>query len=473
MTIDTNRAATTGHGIRHAALAALALSMLLASLGVSVSTITLPVLAREFQAPMHYVQWVILAYLLSLTATVVIGGRLGDVLGKRPVFLAGLALFAAASALSGLAPSLEMLIAARAMQGLGGAILMALPLAIARETVGKDLMGTAMGLLGTMSAVGTALGPTLAGILIAWSGWRLAFPVMAAGGLAALAFSAVAIPSDQNTGARNWRRVDIPGACVLALTLICFSLAMTGGRSGFESQQVALAAAAFASGGIFALVESRRYHPLVALYVLREQGLAGGLAANILVSAVMMTTLVVSPFFLTLGLGLDEVQAGLVLSVGPAVAALSGVPAGHLVDRFGAQPVALFGLGQIAAALTGLALLPHMLGVAGYVLPLVLLTPGFQLFLAANNTALMLVSGENQRGMVSGLLGLSRNLGFMAGASVMMALFAAAAGTRQIVDAPAAIVGRAFTVTFLAGVAMTACACLITIASLRRRNIAN
>ena len=470
MATDTTGFETDTSATRRAGLAALALSTLLASLGISISTIALPVLARDFAAPMHQVQWVILAYLLSLTATVVIGGRLGDLFGKRPVFLAGLALFVVASALSALAPSLGVLIAARALQGLGGAVLMALPLAIARETVGKELMGTAMGVLGTMSAIGTALGPSLAGVLIAWSGWRLAFLVMAVAGLAALVFAVFAVSADRKPVSRNWASVDMPGATVLALALIAFSLAMTGGRSGFGTTHLVLLAAALAGGVVFALVERNRPIPLVQPSTLRAPGMASGLTVNVLASTVMMMTLVVSPFFLTLGLGLNEVQAGLVLSVGPAASALSGIPAGRITDRLGAPRVAILGLAQIALALTCLALLPHLFGVAGYLASLLLLTPGYQLFLAANNTALMLGAREDQRGMVSGLLGLSRNLGFMTGASVMMALFAAATGTRQIIDAAPGMVGYAFTVTFLTAAAMVACAFCIALFSARRRN---
>lgn len=461
-TIETSAANRAG-------LAALALAILLASLGVSIATIALPVLALEFSAPMHQVQWVILAYLLALTATVVIGGRMGDLFGKRTVFLAGLALFAAASALSTLAPSLGALIAARALQGIGGAILMALPMAIARETVGPHLMGTAMGVLGTMSAIGTALGPSLAGFLIDWSGWRLAFAVLTFAGLAALAFAAFAVPADRKSETASLAHVDMPGAAVLALVLVAFSLAMTGGEEGFATAHLAMLGLALAGSAVFVQVERRRPVPLVQLAVLRDAGMASGLAVNLIVATVMMATLVVGPFFLTLGLGLDAVQAGLVLSVGPAVSALSGIPAGRITDRLGTARVVRIGLVQICAGLVCLAVLPHIFGVAGYVMSLVLLTPGFQLFLAANNTELMLTARQDQRGMISGLLGLSRNLGFMTGASVMTAVFTAGLGTRQIVDAGADTVGDAFSITFLAAAAVIAGTLIVLVLSDWRR----
>ena len=140
-------------------LAVLAVAILLASLGVSIATVALPTLAQAFTTPMASVQWVVLAYLLSVTVAIVAGGRMGDLFGHRRVLLVGLAVFAAASAGAAVAPTLGVLIAARAAQGIGGAILMALPMSIARETVPTERTGAAMGLLGSMSAIGTALGP--------------------------------------------------------------------------------------------------------------------------------------------------------------------------------------------------------------------------------------------------------------------------------------------------------------------------
>lgn len=144
------------------ALASLSLSMLLSSLGTSIANVGLPTLAQAFNASFQQVQWVVLAYLLAITTLIVSVGRLGDLAGRRRLLLAGIFLFTVASALCGLAPTLSLLIASRAVQGLGAAIMMALTMAFVGETVPKAKTGSAMGLLGTMSAIGTALGPSLA-----------------------------------------------------------------------------------------------------------------------------------------------------------------------------------------------------------------------------------------------------------------------------------------------------------------------
>ena len=153
------------------ALASLSLTMVMPSLDTSIANAGLPAMAQALGASFQGVQWIVLAYLLVITALTVSFGRLGDVVGRRRLLLVGIALFTGASLACGLAPSLALLIAARAVQGLGAAIMMALAVAIVSDIVPKARIGRAMGLLGTMSAIGTTLGPSLGGMLTGALGW--------------------------------------------------------------------------------------------------------------------------------------------------------------------------------------------------------------------------------------------------------------------------------------------------------------
>src|SRR4051812_40372820 len=181
------------------ALAGLSLSMLLSSLGTSIANVALPTLAQAFAASFQDVQWVVLAYLLAITTVIVSAGRLGDMTGRRRLLLAGFVLFTAASVLCGVAPTLWLLVVARAAQGLGAAVMMALTMAFVGETVPKEKTGRAMGLLGTMSAIGTALGPSLGGILIAGLGWRAIFLINLPLGLMTLFLAYRYLPVDRRT----------------------------------------------------------------------------------------------------------------------------------------------------------------------------------------------------------------------------------------------------------------------------------
>ena len=352
---------TTSRG----SLVGLSLSMLLASLGTSIANVGLPSLAQAFDASFHAVQWVVLAYLLAITAVIVSAGRLGDHLGRRRLLLAGLLLFTVACGLCGVAPALEWLIAARILQGLGAAVMMSMALGMVGDTVAKERTGRVMGLLGTMSAVGTAMGPSLGGVLLSLWGWRAIFLVGVPLGSVAVALAYHYLPVDRprapaSTGPGVWSSLQAPA-------------------------------------------------------------LRAGLAMSALVAAVIMATFVVGPFYLSRGLGLDPEWMGLAMALGPCVAAFTGVPAGRLTDRFGSQRMTLAGLGLLAC---GALLLSLASGLVAYLASLVILTTGYSLFQAANNTAVMSDVDGSRRGTVSGLLNLSRNLGLIFGASVLGAVFA-------------------------------------------------
>jgi len=431
-----------------------------ASLGVSIASVLLPTLTQSFSATVSGVHWVVLIYLMSITVAVVPAGRLGDLYGQRRVLMSGLVVFIIGAVLCATAPDLNMLIAGRALQGLGGAILIALPMAIARDLVPTERLGTAMGLLGTTSAIGTALGPSLGGVLLAWSDWRMAFWLLAAFGTFALFLSVAALPRSATRIAASLRELDLAGTFVLVFALAAYALATSDGVSGVPLPTIVLFAAALIGIALFVIVETRVSSPLVPMMLLSERKTGIGFAMNMLIGTVMMSTLVVGPFFLAFSLGLNEVLIGLVLAVGPVMSALSGVPAGRLTDRIGANRVVLIGLLQAMLGLLCLAFLPRYFGVAGYIIALVMLTPAFQLFLAANNTIVMVDADKKQRGRLSGLLGLSRNLGLMTGASAMPTVFVAFLGTGDVAVAAVEDVAQAFSMTFViaAGLAMTALA---------------
>ncbi|WP_349358921.1 MFS transporter [Stappia sp.] len=429
------------------AVICLAASMLLASLGVSIANVALPALAGAFAAPMSDVQWVVIAYLLSVTVLTVIAGRLGDRLGRGRVMAGGLLVFAVATVLCALAPTLPALIAARAVQGLGAAVPMALAVALVRETVAEDRTGRAMGLLGTMSAVGTALGPALGGALIAAFDWRAVFLALApVAGLAALLASRV-LPVAAPTARKPTGAFDLPGIVLLCLALTAYALSMTLNGEALGALNAMLLAVAAGATVAFVVVERRVATPLVDLSALRDPVLSTGLIATALVSTVMMTTLVVGPFFLAFALGLSAWQVGLVMSFGPVLAALCGVPSGRLVDRCGADAVLRVGLAAMTLGALALAVLPA--GVAGYLAGLVLLTPGYQLFQAATMTRVMLKVAPGERGVVSGMLSLSRNLGLITGAAAMGAVFAVSVGTSDMAAASASQVTEGLRTTFL------------------------
>jgi EmrB/QacA subfamily drug resistance transporter len=429
-------------------LASLSLSMLLSSLGTSIANVGLPTFAQVFNASFQEVQWIVLAYLLATTTLIVSVGRLGDITGRRRLLLAGVFLFTVSAMLCGMAPALWLLIGARAAQGLGAAIMMALTLAFVAETVPKARIGRAMGLLGTMSAIGTALGPSLGGVLISALGWQAVFLVNVPLGIVTFFLAHRYLPADGQRPKSDGAGFDNVGTLLLALTLAAYALAMTIGRGNFGPLNMGLMLAALFGVGLFVLAESRAQSPLIQLAMFRDPVLTASLATSALVSTVMMATLVVGPFYLSRALGLDATGVGLVLSVGPLVVALTGVPAGRIADRFGAQRMTIVGLVGIAAGSFVLSMTPATFGVAGYIAPIVVITIGYALFQTANNTTVMTGIRPDQRGVVSGMLNLSRNLGLVTGASAMGAVFALASATIDITTAHPEAVASGMRITF-------------------------
>lgn len=354
------------------ALVALSLSTALAMFGSSAGAVALPTLGAAFAVPPAQAQWVVLAYLLAVTVVIVGAGRLGDMLGRRRLLAAGLALYAVGALLCAAAPSFWLLAAARAVQGAGAATMLAHAMALAGDAVPKAQLGRAMGLLGTMSAVGTASGPLCGGLLIAWADWRAIFLVSGLAAAATLLLARRVLPAER-TAAKRER-----------------------------------------DGGA----------PLLDLTLFRQPGLRAALIVSLLVATVMMATLVVGPYYLSHDLGLDPAAVGLMIGAGPLVSAVAATPAGRAVDRFGAAAMTAVGLAVALTGALGLAASPLLPGVFSYLAALAVLTGGYSLFQTANNAAVMRDVAAERRGVVAGLLNLSRNLGLIAGASAMGALYA-------------------------------------------------
>ena len=382
--MDT-RTATPSQGIR-----VLALTMLLGSLGTSIANIALPTLTKSFTAPFAQVQAVIVVYLAALTLGSLVAGRLGDRFGLRVALVAGLWLFLAGSLLCAIAPGLPTLIAARLVQGAGAAGLITLSIALIRQTAAPAGLGRAMGLLGTSSALGTALGAPLGGLILPLMGWRGIFWVLLPLAALALALVLTTLPRDTRTA-----RATAPG-----------------------------------------------------LLTVLNRAILPSLTLNLLVAAVMMATLVTSPFYLGITLGLSDTATGLVMAIGPVLSILSGIPAGRLVDAKGAGLVLRLGLALMTAGAAGLTLLPGPFGLAGFVAGVAFLTPGYQLFQAANNTATLAGLPSDRRGTVSGLLALSRNLGLVTGASVLGAVFAWGVGSTDLAGASGPAIATGLRLTF-------------------------
>ena len=256
------------------------------------------------------------------------------------------------------------------------------------------------------------------------------------------------LPKDHIDSKTIPAKFDLTGTVLLVLTLAAYALAMTIGRGSFGQINAILLLAALFGVGMFVLVESRMQAPLIRLATFQNPVLSAGFAMSALVTTVVMATLVVGPFYLSGALVLNPVNVGIVMSSGPIIAALAGAPAGRLVDLLGAYRMGIAGLIGMAIGASLMAVLPTDFGIAGYVGPLMMITGSYALFQAANNTAVMSNIRPDQRGVISGMLNLSRNLGLITGASLMGTVFAMGAATANLLTAPPSSVESGMRLTF-------------------------
>lgn len=408
------------------ALGSLAAIIFLSSLGGSVPNVGLPALSRAFTISFPQAQWIVLAYFLAVISLIVNAGRLADSLGRQRLLLAGLLLFGLASLAAGAAWSFWFLIAARALQGMGGAIMLVLAITLVCDIVSPARLASALGLLGAMSGLGTAAGPSLGGLLIAGFGWRALFLVNVPICLAIAWMVYRTVPPTLHPAAARWRP-DWAGTFLLIVTLCAYCYAATPESGRFAAGNLAALTLALVGAAGFVLIERRAADPLLRLGMFRDLSLCGNLGMSVIGSTVIMAMLVVGPFYLVDGLHITPAKAGLALSAGPVTSAIAGIPIGRLVDRLGSVAMSLAGLVIMGAGAGTLAFSKGIIGLPHFVGSSIVVIGGYAVFQIANNAAVMAKSSSTTRGTFAGLINLSRNIGLVTGASLMASIFSAAA----------------------------------------------
>ncbi len=279
-------------------LVGVSLVLFLAGLDSNIVNVALPTLARELHQPFAAVQWVVLSYLLVTTASMAAVGRLGDLLGKKRVYLAGTLLFTGSSLLCGLSSSIGSLVAARAVQGMGGAVCLALSYAVGGELGSPARVGRTIGWLGTVASVGMTAGPALGGLLLTWWGWPALFLVNVPLGLVACGLLYRYLPQ---ADALPGQALDWAGMALMALWVTCFTLGLTRIEADGLGHPVVLGLLAAATVGAvgFVAYEQRIAQPFLSPQVLRHGPLSASLLASLLVQGVMIATTIVLTYFLT------------------------------------------------------------------------------------------------------------------------------------------------------------------------------
>lgn len=346
-----------GHASKWAVLSIVAVGVFMATLDSSIVNISLPAIARAFDVPLSgAVAWVIIAYLVVVAGALLTTGRLADRIGRKPIWAAGLALFTLSSAFCGGAPSLGLLITARALQGFGGAFLLAISPAMLTSAFAPHERGRALGMNAVVVALGVSAGPTLGGLLTTSLSWRWIFFVNVPLGI--IGFIATLLVLD-SPARRERVHFDLLGALLLALGLMAITLGLSFGQEwGWSSPQLV----GVLMGGVVALValylvEKRVAHPMLILSLLRNRVF---LSANLSLVLSRLSLFAVSfmlPFYFEELRHFPVIAAGLLLTPLPLTIAVFAPLSGALADRIGTRWLAASGL---TVACIGLVLISQL-----------------------------------------------------------------------------------------------------------------
>lgn len=415
-------------------LAATILASAMAFIDGSVVTIALPVLGRELDASLAELQWVVNGYTLFLAALLLVGGAAGDRFGRRRVFVLGTILFAAASAACAAAPGVWSLIAARAVQGVGAAIMVPQSLAIISAAFPPEVRGRAIGTWAGAASISTALGPAVGGFLIDSLGWRAAFWINPPLALAVVLLAQSHVPESRSpaAGRLDWEGGLVAVAVSALLAIGLGALAEPGGALRGAVLVVAGAAAA----GLFVLVERRAAAPLVPVSLFAERAFTGANLLTLALYGALSAVVFLLPFDLIGRRGLGPAEAGLVfLPMGLIIGVLAR-PAGGLADRFGVRAFLVAGSAIVGLAAAWLAFAPAGL-VAGVVAPVVLLAAGMALVVAPLTTAVMNAAPDALAGAASGINNAASRLAGLLAVALVGALAATvfAGGAAGVADA--------------------------------------
>jgi EmrB/QacA subfamily drug resistance transporter len=406
---------------RWIALALLAMAQFVVVLDASIVNVALPTIGESLSFSADNLSWVVNAYVLTFGGFLLLGGRLADLLGRRRVFMGGLILFALASLAGGFADSDGVLIAARAVQGLGAALLSPAALSIVTTTFRDGAeRNKALGVWGAVAGAGGAAGVLLGGVLTEYLGWEWVLWVNVPIGIAAAALAPSLIAESRSDS--ETRAFDFAGAVSVTagLSLLVYALVEAPDAGWGSGQTIGLLAGALALLGIFIAVELRSAAPLVPFRIFRLRTLTGANVVGILTGASLFSMFFFISLYMQNVLGYSAIKAGLsYLPLAVTIIIAAGV-ASTLVTRIGFKPILVAGMGLIAAGLfwfgqisPGGGFLTDVLG------PSLLAAVGLGFAFVPQTIAAVSGVNANEAGLASGLINTSQQVGGALGLAVL------------------------------------------------------
>jgi EmrB/QacA subfamily drug resistance transporter len=456
-------APTPGRHHERVLLFVLLIAQLMVILDITAVNIALPSLAKDLQLTGSNISWTITSYSLIFGSLLLFGGRAADLLGRRRMFLTGLAVFTASSFASAMAGSAATLFAARAGQGLGAAMLSPAALAIIMTAFQGNQRAKALAAWGAVGGAGAAIGVLVGGVLTEFGDWRMIFfvnlPVAAALAVAAIKI----VPADRQKP--RWRGLDVRGALLATTSLGAIVFAISQGQTaGWTSLRTLL----FGLGGVaglsaFAAIERRTDTPLLHIERLADRAVGGGLFLMLAAAGSIFGLFLLSSLYLQNVLGMGPLATGLAFIPLALTAGIGAHAAGHIVSRHGVRgPLT----GAFVVAAGGMTLLAHVGETGSYLRDVLpgMLVAGLGLGVAVVSVSIAILTGarEEETGMISGL----NSTGHEIGGTIGIAIFSTIAAGTGVLAGPQAASGISH--AFIAAALLASVASLVALAVLPR-----
>lgn len=407
---------------RYGAIAAIALGLTMAVLDGAIANVALPTIARDLHATPAASIWIVNAYQLAIIVSLLSLSFLGDILGYRRIYQAGLVMFTFTSLFCALSDSLSMLTFARVLQGFGGAALMSVNTALIRIIYPQRQLGRGMAINSLIVAVSTAAGPTVAAAILSVASWKWLFFINVPVGFIAFWLALRFLPD--NLQKAKGQRFDIPSAVMNALTFGLLLSALSGMAQGSPLWLIVVQLLALMIiGTLFIRRQLSMEFPLLPVDLLRLPIFSLSIGTSVCSFTAQMLAMVSLPFYLQNVLGRDEVATGLLLTPWPLATMVFAPIAGRLIERYHAGLLGGIGLMMFAGGLFALALLPTSPSDLDIIWRMMLCGAGFGLFQSPNNHTIISSAPRQRSGGASGMLGTARLLGQTTGAALVAMMF--------------------------------------------------
>jgi len=393
----------------------------MSTLDGSIVNVALPVMAKALNVTSAGIQWVVTSYLIMISATILVFGRLGDILGKTKVFKFGIALFTLGSLCCGITHSLPILVLARVIQAVGASACMANSQGIITEVFPSNERGKALGITGTFVALGALVGPPLGGFIVDATSWEYIFLINVPIGLITLFFALRILPKGERKVAE---KLDGLGAVLFVFAIVPLFVALGEGQVIGFTQPIILICffIAILSFIAFILIEKKRQNPLLQLQIFENKLFSLNIFCGFLSFVAIFCSTIIQPFYLQDVMKFTPASTGLLLMISPLVLSVVAPLSGHLSDKIGSEILTFIGLAVTSLGLLLMASLNEHSSVISMIVFTGLMSMGNGLFQSPNNSLVMSTVPRNKLGIAGSVNALVRNLGMVCGIALSTTL---------------------------------------------------